>query len=287
VVTCQKTCHPLKSLQCRQYHKSKGRHNLLLGLRSLNRRKTHQHAILPYRTRTPTYDPRLSMVRRHATKNRLSKGMDWLCTTTHCYQNQKCPQIYLRITSTSNGSQIAMKGKNTKRRSSQTGEQPPPWRISKTPEGILGTKSSTIPKETLLGSCHWPKTWCSKLSTRKGVLLNPTRTNSLKRIPEETAGKRLHQTIQKPICCPLLLHQKEKWRIATCPRLPKCKWMDGEELIPPPTHIRIDQPSKRSKSLLKVQCMMGVQQCPNQRRGWMEGSLYHQPRTIQTASNVL
>jgi len=49
-----------------------------------------------------------------------------------------------------------------------------------------------------------------KLPARESILPDTTRTNGPKRIPKETTGKRLHQTIQKPICSPLLLHQKEK-----------------------------------------------------------------------------
>jgi len=67
-------CHPTKSLQCRWYHESKGRHNLLLGPRSPNWRKTHQHEILPHRTRSPMDDPRLPMVCCHATKINWAKG---------------------------------------------------------------------------------------------------------------------------------------------------------------------------------------------------------------------
>jgi len=90
-----------------------------------------------------------------------------------------------------------------------------------TPEGILQTKSLTIPKEMFLGPRDRSKTQRSKLSTRKSILLDATGTSSAKRIPEETIGKGVHLTVQKPICCSFLLYQKEKWRTTTCPRLLK------------------------------------------------------------------
>jgi len=160
---------------------------------------------------------------------------------------------------TSNGPWTTTKSKDTKCRSPQTREKPPLQRVPEIPKGILRTKSPTVSKETLLGPHHRPETWCPKLSTRESVLPNTTWTSSPKRISEETTRKGLYPTIQKPICCPLLLHQKEKWRIMTCPGLLQSKWMDSEESLPPPTHTRTNQPSKRGKPLLKVQRTIGIQ----------------------------
>jgi hypothetical protein len=148
-------------------------------------------------------------------------------------------------------------------------------------------KSTTIPQETLLGPRNQLKTQCPKLLARKSILFDANRTRSIKRISGKTTGKRIYLTVQKPIRRPLLLHQKEKQRTTTCPGLPKDKRMDSKEPIPPSPHPRTDQSSKRSKSLFKIRRTMGVQQCPDQRRRRMEGSLHHQSRVVRTKSNVL
>ena len=159
---------------------------------------------------------------------------------------------------TSNGPWTTMKSKDTKHRSPQTREQPPLQRIPETPKSILRTKGPAISKETLLGSRHWLETQCPKFLTRESILPNTTWTSSPKGIPEETVGKGLHSTIQKSICHPLLLYQKEKQRIMAHPRLLQSKQMDNKKSLPPPTHTRTNQLSGRSKSLLKVQHTMGV-----------------------------
>ncbi len=40
-------------------------------------------------------------------------------------------------------------------------------------------------------------------------------------------------TIKKPVCHTLLLHQKEKWKAPTSPRLPTSQLVDYQKPIPP------------------------------------------------------
>ena len=192
------------------------------------------------------------MVCRHATKNRLGKRMDRLHPTTHCDQNPKHLQIHLHVTPKNNNTWKTTKSGDTESGNPQIGEESTSRRVPATSEGILGTKSTMIPQETLLGPCNQLKTQHSELLARKSILLDTTRTRSIKRISGKTTGKRIYPTVQKPICCPLLLHQKEKQRTTTHPRLLKSKQMDSEEPIPPPTHTRTNQSSERGKPFLKI-----------------------------------
>src|SRR6266849_4867807 len=63
--------------------------------------------------------------------------------------------------------------------------------------------------------------------------------------------------------------------------------MDDQKPISTPPHIRTNQLSKRSNSILEIRRTMGVQQRKNQGRRQMESSLHHQSRTVRTTSNVL
>ena len=63
--------------------------------------------------------------------------------------------------------------------------------------------------------------------------------------------------------------------------------MDNQESIPPPSNPWTDQSSKESSPLFKIWCSMGLQQCTNQRRGWMKSSICHEPRPLRTTSYVL
>src|ERR1700722_6132923 len=138
-----------------------------------------------------------------------------------------------------------------------------------------------------MGSCHRTKTRSPGHNPRKDLRPYPERTKGFRRIRERTPGERIHQTVQKPVCFALLLHQKERWKAETGPRLSKSERMDDQKPIPPPIDSRTDRASKRGLPIHKVRRPMGVQQRADQRRRSMESRLRDKPRTVRTQCNVL
>src|SRR3984957_17605366 len=124
-----------------------------------------------------------------------------------------------------------------------------------------------------MGSCHRTETRSPSHNPREDLCPYPERTKGLRRICERTPGERIHQAIQEPICFTLLLHQKERWKAETRPRLSKSERVDDQKPLPPSTNSRIDCTSKRSLPNHKVRRPMGIQQRANQRRRPMESRL--------------
>ena len=94
-------------------------------------------------------------------------------------------------------------------------------------------------------------------------------------------------TIQKPLCRPILLYQKERRTTTTSTRLQTSKRMDHMQSLPSPPHQRTYISRPRSIIILQVRHTLGIQQCTNQRRRRMEGSIHYEPRPIRTQSHVL
>src|SRR5713226_9078160 len=80
----------------RWYGKQEWRATLLYGPTSPNRDQPHQPPILPYRTWRTKSHPRISMVCRRATKNRLETWMDRLRTTPSNISGQQREKGQLR-----------------------------------------------------------------------------------------------------------------------------------------------------------------------------------------------
>ena len=62
------------------------------------------------------------------------------------------------------------------------------------------------------------------------------RTESAPRIHQGTRTEGLHTSIQKPLCRPLLLHQKERRTTTPSPGLQTIERMDHTQSIPSPPH---------------------------------------------------
>jgi hypothetical protein len=138
-----------------------------------------------------------------------------------------------------------------------------------------------------MGPCHRTKTRPPREHAREGVRPNPTRTGSTRNTPPRAPRQGIHYRIQKPVCSPILLRQKEGRETPTSTGLPEAQQMDPPKRHATPTHSRTHRKSPRSQPVHQIRHPLGIQQHTDTRWRPMEGSIYHEPRPLRTTGNVL
>ena len=91
--------------------------------------------------------------------------------------------------------------------------------LPKTRPCIQRTRSAKIPRTTTMGSCNRTQERRSSHATQENICPDPRRTKSTSRVHQRTRSEGLYTPVQKPLCRPLLLHQKERRTTTTSPRL--------------------------------------------------------------------
>jgi hypothetical protein len=144
-----------------------------------------------------------------------------------------------------------------------------------------------IPTTTRMGPRHRTKTRPPREHARESVRPNPTRTGSTRNIPPRTPRQGIHYRVQKPVCSPILLHQKEGQKAPTSAGLPEAQQMDLPKCHTTPTHSQTHRKSPRSQPVHQVQHLLGIQQHTNMQWRPMEGIIHYKPRPFRATGNVL
>jgi hypothetical protein len=189
------------------------------------------------------------MVRRSPTSHRLGKRMDRLQTTTRSHQSQnqanngKDPHCH------------SIRPTNTSFKASQETHDPTPTNPKGIPPTLIRVQRSrieAIPAATRVGPRHRVKTRPPRKHARKSVRLDPARTRSTHNIPPRTPRQGIHHRVQKPICGPILLRQKERREAPTSTGLSKAQQMDPPKCHTTPTHPRAHHESPRSQPIHQI-----------------------------------
>ena len=213
------------------------------------------------------------MVRRGPTSHRLGKRMDRLRATTSGYQSQdqtkdgKDPHRHsIRPTNAS-----FKTGRETRDPNSTN-----PKRILPTLPRIQRDRIETIPTTTRMGPRHRAKTRTPRKHAREGIRPNSARTRSARNIPPRAPRQGIHHRVQKSICSPILLRQKERRKAPTGTGLLKTQRMDPPKRHTTPTHPRTHCKSPRGQPIHQIRHSLGIQQHTDTRWRPMEGSIYYE-----------
>src|SRR6266852_6695772 len=133
-------------------------------------------------------------------------------------------------------------------------------RIPKTPQGIQRRKIPTTPITHNMGSRNRTIAWGTSNPPGSTPPPKPKRTRRDAEVCRRTSEERNHSRIVEPLCSKLLLHQKERWKAATSPRLQTHQQMDEEKQKRLPTHPTDDRSTQWMQIIHQVQRPLGIQQ---------------------------
>ena len=108
-------------------------------------------------------------------------------------------------------------------------------------------------------------------------------------LPWRESVELLHSSLKISDGLPGLLCEEERWETVICPRLPKDQCDDSEEHLPAAPHTGYYQLDFRLQGqiLYKTGCMLGMQQCTNQRGRQVESHLPNKSGPLWTSGYVL
>jgi len=85
----------------------------------------------------------------------------------------------------------------------------------------------------------------------------------------------------------MFLYSKEEQISMTSIRLQKVELAHNKGQDTITTNWRSNQKTQKCKILQQIGSYLGIQQCTNQRRQWMESGILNKQETIQAKSNIL
>jgi len=117
--------------------------------------------------------------------------------------------------------------------------------------------------------------------------LYPQRTEGTRQVPWRKPQKRVYQTLKITNGITLLLClQKGLEETETLPRLQMPKWRNDQKCLLSAKSRQITGQAQRSQVFHKTGSPIGIQQCQNQDRWQMEGSIKNKQRALWTPGNV-
>jgi hypothetical protein len=235
--------------------------------------------VLPLGPRRQQSHLRIPLVRSSTTQNRLAPRMVGSLPTPHNIPHTRRSQSAVHPThqkyTTHQENPTNIYGKNHHWSSNRLGSPRSTETICTVYQSLQRRRIPQLPTNMHLGPRNRVKTRCPRHHTQENILTIADRTRRNPQVHQRTPEVRNHLTIKRTICSPFLLHQEERQQTTPSTRLPKTQRMDYLQPLTitpyPPTHRQ----TKRVHPLHQIQHMLGIQQCQNQGRRPVEGSLYH------------
>ena len=137
----------------------------------------------------------------------------------------------------------------------------------------------------------WP--WDHKIKMKEGFepksfknySLTPQEQIEMEKFLSENLEKEYIQPSKSPMTSPFFFVDKKDGKLQ--PTQDYCYLNEWTIKNASSFNLQYHQQTSRISILYQTQYPVGIQQCPNQRRWWMEGCIQNQQRTLQTNSNVL
>ena len=130
-----------------------------------------------------------------------------------------------------------------------------------------------VTRKTWIGSQDKSDRWSPKGIEYKGLCNDTEGERSLKLMARWTTQGRTHCGIKVKIYSTLLLYSKERQFIIVGSRLQEVKPSHNKGQDTTTSDWRSNQQTQGSKILQQIGLDLGIQQCMNQRRRWVEGHI--------------
>src|SRR5712672_3283020 len=115
-----------------------------------------------------------------------------------------------------------------------------------------------LPRVTHMGLCNQAQTWRTIHPTLKDLCIVTNGTARTSQIRQRTPCQRIHSTLEEPLCCTILLHQEEGWKVTPRTRLPTPERMDDTQSLPTTPHPTVDQPRQDEEALHQIRRPLGL-----------------------------